>query len=264
HLTVLPAIVKNQTLTICSGQSLAVGTHTYTSSGNYTDVLTSYKNCDSTVTTHLTVLPAIVKNQTLTICSGQSLAVGTHTYTSSGNYTDVLTSVHSCDSIVITQLFVSQVDTSVSVSSNTLTANAVSATYQWINCNNGNAPVTNETNQSFTASANGNYAVIVNQNGCSDTSSCYNIIHIGIKENSSASFFNIYPNPFTFQTTVEFSQEQKNTNLKILDDLGKELKSINFSGKKIIIEKGELPPGIYLVQVKTELGIISKKIIINK
>src|SRR5690554_4922439 len=35
------------------------------------------------------------------------------------------------------------------------------ATYQWIDCNNGNAIITGETGQSYTATENGDYAVIV-------------------------------------------------------------------------------------------------------
>lgn len=49
-----------------------------------------------------------------------------------------------------------------------------------------------------------------------------------------------------------------------MDDLGKEIKNLNFTGSQLIIEKGDLPPGIYFLQVTTELGIVSKKMIINK
>jgi hypothetical protein len=260
----LPAIAFTQTKTLCAGQSITVGPHTYTTSGNYTDVLTSYQNCDSMVTTNLTVLPANIFTQSPAICFGDSVSVGSHIYTTSGNYTDVLTSYQNCDSTVTTQLVVDSVNTSVSISTVTLTANATPATYQWINCNNGNTPIPGQTNQSFTAFANGSYAVIVTQNNCSDTSLCYNIYSTGIVENSIASFIRVYPNPFTFQTTITFSHEQKHTNLKIMDYSGKEIKMLNFTGKQLIIEKGELLPGIYFLQVKTEIGVVSKKIIINK
>src|SRR5690606_1382106 len=79
------------------------------------------------------------------------------------NATDYFASqtVNGCESTNRLQVSVSitHIDESVTNSSPTLTSNANGATYQWIDCNNGFAPIFGETNQSFTASANGNYAV---------------------------------------------------------------------------------------------------------
>ncbi|MBK6833357.1 MAG: choice-of-anchor J domain-containing protein [Bacteroidetes bacterium] len=97
---------SSQTLSLCAGQSVTVGTNTYTSTGTYTDVLTALNGCDSTVTTNLTVASAIVGSQTLSLCAGQSVTVGTNTYTSTGTYTDVLTALNGCDSTVTTNLTV--------------------------------------------------------------------------------------------------------------------------------------------------------------
>ena len=67
--------------------------------------------------------------------------------------------------------------------------------------------IVGETNQSFTASTDGNYAVMVTQNGCSDTSGCYNITITGIPENSLSDAIRFYPNPVTdnlqIQTTLQ-------------------------------------------------------------
>jgi len=202
-------------------------------------------------------------SQSLTICNGHNTNVGIHTYSTSGNYIDVLTSFHNCDSIVTTTLIVDSINTSVSVSAATLTANVTSATYQWINCN-GNLPIVGQTNQSFTATIDGSYAVIITQNTCSDTSACFNITTTGIFEKTFAGTINIYPNPFTSQTSLNFDQEQKNTTVKIIDVLGKEIRSIDFSGKLLIIEKGEMNEGIYFVCfIDERKNIVNKKIIIQ-
>jgi hypothetical protein len=74
----------------------------------------------------------------------------------------------------------------------------------------------------------------------------------------------VYPNPFTSQTTISFNKEIKNATIKITDVLGKEVRSINFSGKEIIIEKGELKAGIYFMQVISENEMIAnEKIVIQ-
>lgn len=264
HLTVLSSSVdsSSQTFTKCAGQSVTVGTDTYTTSGTYTYNF-SGNVCDSMVITHLTLLPANTFTQSLTLCAGQSVNIESHIYSVSGTYTNVFTSlVNGCDSIVTTYLIIN--DTSISVSGVVLTANAVGATYQWVNCNNGNTPISGQTDQSFTATANGSYAVIVTQNLCSGTSTCHNITNVGIAENNFATTINIYPNPFTSQTTIEFTQEQKNTTIKIVDVLGKEVKMINFSGKQLIIEKGEMQTGIYFVQIIDEnKNFVNKKIVVQ-
>ena len=72
----------------------------------------------------------------------------------------------SCFSLLCT------IDTSISATSSTLTANLSGATYQWIDCNNGNSPIPGVTGQSYTPSSDGTYAVIIDNGNCSDTSSC--------------------------------------------------------------------------------------------
>jgi hypothetical protein len=64
------------------------------------------------------------------------------------------------------------VNTSVTQTGSTLIAGANGAIYQWLDCN-GLTPLSGQTYQSFTATAPGSYAVIVTQNGCSDTSACF-------------------------------------------------------------------------------------------
>jgi hypothetical protein len=87
---------------------------------------------------------------------------------------------------------------------------------------------------------------------------------VGLDEIKTNSNISIAPNPFTSETTITFSDEQKNTTIKIIDVIGKEIKSISFSGKQLVIEKGEMKPGIYLVQAINEnQNVETKKIVIQ-
>lgn len=75
---------------------------------------------------------------------------------------------------------------------------------------------------------------------------------------------NIYPNPFTLQTTITFNEEQKNTTIKIMDVLGKEIKTIKFKGKQLVLEKGEMKAGVYFVQIMDEKkNLESRKIVLK-
>ncbi len=255
------AIVASQTISLCSGQSLSIGSNTYTSSGTYVDVLQSQINgCDSTLTTELTILPAIIHTQNVTLCFGEVLSVGSNIYNASGTYTDVLTASNDCDSTLTTVLVINPaIDVTTSLSGLTISANESSATYQWIDCDNSNQPIAGETNQSFTASANGNYAVIVTQNNCSDTSACVNISTVGIKDVSKSNTVTIYPNPSN--GIYNITGLTINSKIIVYDAIGQIVYTSITTESKETIDISNLPNGVYVIQLNSENGIITKKVI---
>jgi hypothetical protein len=136
----------------------------------------------------------------------------------------------------------------------TITADQNEATYQWINCN-GFEPISGETNQSFNATATGDYAVIVTQNGCSDTSACYSINTVGIIENSSSDALDIFPNPSNGNTTLSIQLlEAQQVNLFILDLQGKIQFQQNYSFKsgknEVLLDLSTLADGVYFIQLE--------------
>jgi hypothetical protein len=72
----------------------------------------------------------------------------------------------------------------------------------------------------------------------------------------------VYPNPLTDQTCITFSEEQKDITIIISNNLGQPLKTINFSGKKLIFDASDINEGIYFIQVITDKNeVIHQKII---
>lgn len=72
----------------------------------------------------------------------------------------------------------SSLDTTISLtnSDSTLSVAVAGVTYQWLDCNNGNSPIANETNQDFTPTSSGSYAVEVTANGCTVISNCFDFV----------------------------------------------------------------------------------------
>lgn len=154
------------------------------------------------------------------------------------------------------------IDDSVIQSGISLTA-VSPGVYQWLNCNTGYGEIPLANNQSYTPSTNGSYAVRIKKSGCLDTSACVNVTSTGIFENNLFSVF-IAPNPFTNQTLITFSKEQKNTLIKIIDMFGKEINSINFTGKQLTIEREAMSNGIYFLQITDrERNVVNKKIVLQ-
>ncbi|KAA3633253.1 MAG: hypothetical protein DWQ02_13475, partial [Bacteroidetes bacterium] len=86
---------------ICAGDSVQVGTSVYYDSGMFSDTLQTVDlGCDSIVNLNLTVLQPIFLDTAVTICAGDSFAVGDSTFTEAGNYSVLMNSAAGCDSTV--------------------------------------------------------------------------------------------------------------------------------------------------------------------
>ena len=134
--------------------------------------------------------------------------------------------------------------------------------YQWINCST-NQPISGAINQSYTATANGSYAVIINNGGCSVTSVCYNVSTIGINENDFSSSMVVYPNPTEGDVTIDFGALYDNITLEVRDVFGRLISTQNEKqSSQINVEIGGTK-GMYFLTIqinkqKTFLKIIKK------
>ncbi|MBI4645094.1 MAG: T9SS type A sorting domain-containing protein [Bacteroidia bacterium] len=79
-----------------------------------------------------------------------------------------------------------------------------------------------------------------------------NIANIGIMEIELPGVLAIYPNPFTQQTTIVFSNpESSRYSLKISSLSGQKVRLIeNITGESIRIDKGNLAPGCYMIDLR--------------
>lgn len=129
-----------------------------------------------------------------------------------------------------------------------MTTDATMGTYQWINCLDNS--LISETSNSYTATENGNYSVIVTNGTCVDTANCVAVIVSGTNEYFNAPEVNIYPNPATNQLNINSTNEEPAT-YSVLSATGvlvKEIKSDSFNTK---IDLSDLTEGTYLLNIKT-------------
>ena len=106
-LNILPSKSDSVDSYICAGDSIFIGGAFRSTPGIYTDNFTTFQFCDSVVIINLMIAPLVNTNLNTSICSGDSLFAGGAWQTSSGSYTDTLFSAFGCDSIVTTNLTVS-------------------------------------------------------------------------------------------------------------------------------------------------------------
>ncbi len=115
---------------------------------------------------------------------------------------------------------------------NQLQTPQIGSAYLWINCAN-NLAISGATSSIFTPPASGNYAVIVTNNGCVDTSACFNFTSTNTNNLELSSGFSLFPNPFLEESNIFHPDAPVgNYTLRVLDAQGRLIKnmSINHSG----------------------------------
>lgn len=173
-----------------------------------------------------------------------------NTYTSSNNTaTHTLTNAAGCDSVVTLDLTINTVDNTITDNSPTLTANAVGATYQWLDCNDGYSIINGETEQSFTTSNNGNYAVIVTENNCTDTSQCLTVSNVGLPKSQYGEKISVFPNPTSGFINIDLGVYTESVSVVITNSLGQEVLRMNKVNTQEISFDFNSEPGTYHLKV---------------
>ena len=269
NLTINSPTTGTDIQTACNSYTWIDGV-TYTSSNNSaTYTLTNAVGCDSVVTLNLTINSPTTGTDIQTACNSYTWIDGV-TYTSSNNSaTYTLTNAAGCDSVVTLNLTIESIDDSVVLSALTIYALPGYDSYQWYECtSNGYMMMSNETNDSISITANGDYAVVINNNNCSDTSDCVTVNNIGLREETQATF-RIYPNPTQGKVKVErdnFSSPTGTYQLQIVDSRGKvtQRSNVDFQNGFITINLENYPAGVYQITLINQHEVYHDKISLVK
>lgn len=112
-LTVLPKLYETVEAHICQGEYYEFNGVRYYTNTIHTDTISSVvTGCDSIVTLHLTVSPAVSGESTILICHGASYPFGKWgNINKPGTYVDTLVSAAGCDSVATLHLKIADTDT---------------------------------------------------------------------------------------------------------------------------------------------------------
>ena len=162
-----------QSLAICQGDSIFLAGAFQNAAGVYVDSLLNANNCDSILTTTLTINPIVTSQVNDSICQGDSILLGGIFQNAAGVYYDTLQSSTMCDSIIETTLAVNPLpvittstDTTICPGNIAIISANGANTYSW---DNGLG-----AGQSQNVSPAGTTTYIVtgtSSSGCSDTAS---------------------------------------------------------------------------------------------
>lgn len=196
----------------------------------------------------------------LSTCGAYTWPTNDSTYTTSGSYTEVLSSMFGCDSLVTLNLTINYVDVTLSQDFDTLTANATGVTYQWLDCDNGNTPIAGATSATYITEANGTFAVIITDGPCTDTSSCYTVAGVGVNDLNLIENISFYPVPVSEVLSIKYPDVSE-MQITILDQTGRVLISKTSNQSITEINVSTLSSGIYYVSIVENGSSITRKIV---
>ncbi|MCH8546368.1 MAG: SBBP repeat-containing protein [Cryomorphaceae bacterium] len=188
-------------------------------------------------------------------CDPVSSPSGDSIYEFSGTYYDTLINRFGCDSIIVTTLVITEVNTGVRVRDIFLEAAqspGTNVSYEWLDCENNFAPIGSVDTRRFFPGGDGNFAVAVTVDGCTDTSACVSFRYIGTESFTEEARFKVYPNPSNGMITMETAA---NGYFTIVDMMGQEIKRENLNQSPMTINLKTLSAGMYVVTfVNNESG----------
>lgn len=232
----------------CGKYKSPSGKYTWTAAGTYRDTIPNYYGCDSALTIQLSIRQASSSSITVAACRGYRSPSGKRIWKTSGIYKDTIVNNAGCDSAITINLTVNNADATATQSGKVLSAVSTTGTYQWLNCSQAMAIVSGETQQSFTPKANGSYAVEVTQNTCKDTSDCFTVSGVYLKQMLAVKIFTISPNPANGSFTVTLPQTQSGVTVKVMDMSGRVVMEHYYASMKDVQLQADTK-GMYFVEV---------------
>jgi hypothetical protein len=186
---------------------------------------------------------------------------------SSGQKTVVIGNVDGCDSVITINLTIensNNVNSNVTQSGSILTAVASGPTvsYQWVDCNNSNAPIVGETNPSFSPTTNGRYGVEVTEGACTVSSFCINVTNLSISQLKRDLGILVYPNPAVQWLTID-KGENFEIEIQLTDNLGHLVLSKTSTENLTKLDLEHLPKGAYYLTVNNGKQISTQKLLIE-
>lgn len=259
------SLVVNQTnLTsinpVACGSYISPAGNTYTASATFNDTLTNLYGCDSIVNVTLTINNATAASISETACD-MYMAPSGAMYTASGTYQDTIANAAGCDSVITIQLVINTVNTGVTQSGVQLSSDANGATYQWIYCDSAFAPIPGATSQTYFPTSDGNYAVIVTENSCTDTSACILVLGTSVVGSEFGAMVNVYPNPTAGNTTLDLGRNYTDVTVVVTDVNGRAVWSVSAHNLNQVSMELNQPAGVYFISIQADNNMIMKSLI---
>lgn len=223
----------------------------FSSPGLYTIQLTTtntYGSTNNLKNDYIQVVGTTTSTISTSACESYLSPSGNYIWTQSNTYFDTISNFAGCDSVITVQLTIDTLNLSLISNANTISAVQGNANYQWLDCNNNFVAIAGETFQSFSPSASGNFACMISNGSCVDTSACMPLTTVALDE-EIISQVQLFPNPTNGQIILHFPSIVESAKVLVSDVSGKkvlERKFWDISEAELVLNASA---GFYFVEV---------------
>lgn len=259
--------VSTQQLTTCDSLTWIDGNTYGSPTANFLETYAHFpyaaaSGCDSVVKLELTINHSIYATQTVTACGSYTWIDG-NTYTSSNNtatHTLSGVTVNGCDSLMTLNLTVyPNPSPTITHNANGELVASSAISYDWFDCLT-NTLIPNATQQTFQASQNGSYAVLVtNAYDCVDTSACEIVNELAIDEVGLETVY-IYPNPTS--ENIHIGGVSAPLEFVLMDLNGKIVQAGTIEGNSSL-NFSALESGIYSLRLSSDAAVKVLRVVLE-
>ncbi len=185
-------------------------------------------------------------------------------YTNSAVFNDSFVNKDGCDSIIQVMLTVVNIDKTIIQDSAELSAKETGAgiTYQWIDCNNANVPIQGADSRVQKFTKNGRYAVVIEKNGCFDTSACYEVNTLWLETVEANDKFMVSPNPGSGVFEIGCRENSVIYSINVFDACGRIVFRWNGTEEKAMhLDITAQAPGLYMAEIRGGIYVSRVKLV---
>ena len=250
-LTINNSTSNSATATACDSYTWAIDGNTYSSSGTYTNVSTNAIGCDHTETLNLTINNSTSNSATATACDSYTWAIDGNTYTTSDTYTEINGCHTDTLNLTINNTPTANIWQAGEILEAVTTPVGLDANWYNIQTQDGitRTWLMKEQSVSFEPTFDCSYFIIVDNMGCTYTSSTY---YFSASAKRIGSFITS-PNPTSGLINVKFDNPKNQfVKLELIGNNGSKLDEFITVDNNLNIDLSKYPSGTYYLYFNSE------------
>ncbi|AWA29417.1 hypothetical protein HYN48_04570 [Flavobacterium magnum] len=208
-------------------------------------------------------LPALTNGNYFTETAGAGTMLNAGDVITTSQTVYIYASNGDCSAESSFNVAINALDNTTTLNLETITANQSGASYQWISCDQTPGIIDGETNQSFTATENGQYAVIITLGDCTVTSECVTIDSLGTGTLPLDNLITMYPNPSRGTFTVDTGSLIAD-HIFVIDNLGRQIAQHKPTSQKSFMDVSGYADGVYYIRISYQNKETVKKLVLSK
>ncbi|MCB0734097.1 MAG: T9SS type A sorting domain-containing protein [Flavobacteriales bacterium] len=260
---VLDPYKTSQTIKSCAPMVSPSGKYTYDVTGVYEDTVKTKTACDSLVTTNFTRTYPSTASITIPAALNRYISPSKrHVWTTTGVYNDTIPNKAGCDSVMTFDVTIQPISLDVTRDQNVLTAVATGVKYQWLDCDKNYAILGGKTQQSYTVTKTGTYAVRLSNDYNSDTSACYTI-NLGVNDLNEYGV-RVFPNPTDGVFQIDLSKAYPDIQrIQVFNSLGAQIQDVAVQSAEQQLDLTEQAPGAYFIVLTGDKLTLNTSVVVR-